>query len=295
MNKSVTRNLGKYLDLARHVAGVWMEHDGTRLAASLALYTLLSLAPLVIFSVAMASLVFDRVQAQTALVNEVGRMTGADGANAIRTILEYGKTPQAGGLASALGIATLLIGASSVFGELRSALNKIWEVKPPKRSGIVSFAKSRLFSFAMVLALGFLLVVSLIVSTALSAFTGFFSARLALATPVVTIATTVISMAVLSALFAVVMKYVPDAETRWRHVVQGALLTAALFTVGKSVLALYLGKAAVGSAYGAAGSLIVLIVWVYYSAMIFYLGAIFTKIRSMGNASRPRTVQENAS
>jgi membrane protein len=295
MKKAVSRTLGKYLDFARRAAGTWTEHDGTRMAASLALYTLLSLAPLVILSVAMASLAFDRVQAQTALVNEVGRMAGTDGANAIRTILEYGKTPKAGGLASALGIATLLIGASSVFGELQSALNKIWEVKPPKNSGLVSFAKSRIFSFAMVLALGFLLVVSLVVSTALSAFSGFFSARFALAAPIVTIATTLISMAGLTALFAVVMKYVPDAETRWRDVFQGALLTALLFTVGKSVLALYLGKAAIGSAYGAAGSLIVLIVWVYYSAMIFYFGAVFTKIRSTAQASSRASAQDKAS
>ena len=269
----------KYSLVVRRAAETWLEHDGTRMAASLALYTLLSLAPLVILSIAIASLVFDRVQAQTALINEVGRMAGADGASAIRTILEYGKAPAAGGLASTLGIATLLIGASSVFGELQSALNSIWEVKPPKSSGLISFAKSRIFSFAMVLALGFLLVVSLIVSTALSAFSGFFSARFALPTPVVAVTTTLISLTGLTGLFAVVLKYVPDANTQWKHVVEGAFLTAVLFTVGKSVLALYLGKAAVGSAYGAAGSLIVLIVWVYYSAMIFYFGAALTKVR----------------
>jgi membrane protein len=267
----------KLLRTTKHAANAWMEHEGTRLAAALSLYSLLSLAPLVILSLAIASLAFDRSAAQKALVSEFSSMIGTGGAQAIETVIQYGKTPSVGGFASALGILTLLVGASSVFGELQSALNKIWEVKSRHNRGVIEFARSRLFSFAMVLAIGFLLLISLVLSTALTAFGDYFSARLLIPKSFLRISNALVSLVGIVLLLALIMKYVPDTRVRWRDVWQGALATALLFAVGKALLGLYLGKAAVGSAYGAAGSLIVVIVWVYYSAMIFYFGAEFTK------------------
>ena len=269
--------LQKWFRTIKFAANAWVEHEGTRLAASLSLYSLLSLAPLVILSVSIASLVFDRSAAQRALVGEFASMMGADGAQAIETVLQYGKTPSVGGLASTLGIVTLLVGASSVFGELQSALNKIWEVKSSHSRGVLAFAKSRLFSFAMVLAIGFLLLISLVLSTALTAFGDYFSAHLLIPKTLLQTTNTLVSLIGIVLLLALIMKYVPDTRIRWRDVWPGAVATALLFALGKALLGLYLGKAAVGSAYGAAGSLIVVIVWVYYSAMIFYFGAEFTR------------------
>jgi membrane protein len=262
---------------ARRAATTWVDHEGTRLAASLSLYSLLSLAPLVILSVAIASLVFDRSAAQQALLREFAGMIGPDGAHTIEAVLQYGKTPSVGGWASVLGIVTLLLGASSVFGELQSALNKIWEVESSRTGGILAFAKSRLFSFAMVLAIGFLLLISLVFSTAVTTFSDYFSAYLLIPKTLLQITNAVLSLIGIVLLLALIMKYVPDTRIRWSDVWQGAIATALLFTLGKALLGLYLGKAAVGSAYGAAGSLIVVIVWVYYSAMIFYFGAEFTR------------------
>jgi membrane protein len=258
----------------------WLNHEGARLAAALSFYSLLSLAPLVILSIAMASFAFGRSAAQSAVISEVRDLMGGAGARAVQTVIEYGKAPRAGGLASAIGIAILLLGASSVFGELQSALNKIWDAKPADDTGVVALLKSRLISFALVLGFGFLLLVSLVFSAALAAFGRYISAHLLLPSVLLTVGNAAVSFAGIFVLIALILRYVPDVALRWGDVWQGALLTALLFTGGKALLGLYLGKAAVGSAYGAAGSLIVVIVWVYYSAMIFYFGAEFTRVRA---------------
>lgn len=271
--------------LAETVRG-WLAHEGARLAASLSLYSLLSLAPLVILSISIASLAFGQREAQQAVVTQVRDMMGDSGAAAVQTVIEYGKTPDRGGIASIIGIITLLFGASSVFGELQSALNKIWNAEPDDDSGVMSLVRSRLFSFAMVLSLGFLLLVSLLFSTALAALSGYFSHRFSVPVLLLGILSEVVSIAAIAGLIAVIFKYVPDVRLSWRDVWDGALATALLFTVGKWLLGFYLGKAAVGSAYGAAGSLIVVIVWVYYSAMIFYFGAEFTRVRAKARTAR---------
>lgn len=257
----------------------WLNHEGPRLAASLSLYSLLSLAPLVILSIAIASLAFGRTAAQEALINEVRDLMGADGAHTIETVIEYGKAPRGRGMASAIGIIILLFGASSVFGELQSALNKIWDAKPARSTSLVGFFKSRLVSFALVLGFGFLLLVSLVFSATLVAFGRSFSAHLSVPHGLLTVIDAVISFTGIFILISLILRYVPDVSLRWRDIWQGALATALLFTLGKALLGLYLGNAAVGSAYGAAGSLIVVIIWVYYSAMIFYFGAEFTRVR----------------
>ncbi|MBV8404706.1 MAG: YihY/virulence factor BrkB family protein [Gammaproteobacteria bacterium] len=263
----------------------WLDHEGPRLAASLSLYSLLSLAPLIILSIGMTSLAFGRTAAQNAVIHEVRSVMGLDGARTIETIIEHGDTSHAG-VASAIGIAVLLFGASGVFGELQSGLNKIWEAQAPAGSGLWALVKSRLVSFALVLGFGFLLVVSLLFSAALAAFGRYLSDHLSLPHAVLAALDAIISFGGVFLLIGAIHRYVPDVRVRWRDVWQGALATAVLFTVGKLLLALYLGKAAVGSAYGAAGSLVVVVLWVYYFAMIFYFGAEFTRVRAARQTQR---------
>ncbi len=279
---------GFWYDL-KQTASSWLDHEGTRLAASLSLYSLLSLAPLVILTIAVASLAFGRSAAQRALVDEVRDLMGGAGARTVETVIEHGRAPHAGGVASVVGVIILVVGASSVFGELQSALNKIWDVRTPD-AGILTLLRARLVSFALVLGFGFLLLVSLVFSAALTAFGRFFSERLSLPTELLVATNAVVSFAGIFVLIALILKYVPDVNLHWRDVWPGALATALLFTLGKALLGLYLGKTAVGSAYGAAGSLVVVILWVYYSAMIFYFGAEFTRVRAGTRTPSPRRV-----
>jgi membrane protein len=270
----------------------WLDHDGPRLAASLSLYSLLSLAPLLILSIAIAALAFGRSAAQNAILHEVRGLMGADGARTVQMVLEHGKSSSVGGTASVIGIVILLFGASSVFSELQSGLNKVWDAQAPKGWGIWALVKSRLFSFALVLGFGFLLLASLLFSAALAAFGLYLSDHLALPRAVLATMNVLISFVGTFVLIGLILRYVPDVSLRWRDVWQGALATALLFTVGKALLGLYLGKAAVGSAYGAAGSLIVVIVWVYYFAVIFYFGAEFTRVRAPRSSGKlPRAAE----
>jgi len=268
----------------------WNDHEAPRLGAALSFYTMLSLAPLVILVIAIASLVFGHSAAQNDIIREVQGIMGTEGAKAVETVIEHGQKPTSV-LASVIGVIILLVGASGAFSELQSALNKIWDVQPNNGSAVASLIKARLFSFGMVLAVSFLLLVSLVVTAGLAVVGKFFGEILPM--PVLMHAINfLISFVGISALFALIFKYVPEAKIEWKDVWEGAIATALLFTIGKSLIGLYLGKAAVGSAYGAAGSLIVVIVWVYYSAMIFFFGAEFAHVRATGrqsaNAGRAR-------
>jgi membrane protein len=266
----------------------WLDHEGPRLAASLSFYSLLSLAPLVILTIAVASLLFGRAGAQEALIHEVRDLMGSDGVHTVQMVIAHAPAEHVGGAASVIGVVILFLGASSVFGELQSALNKIWDVKSPEDTGLLSLIEARLISFALVLGFGFLLLVSLVFSAALAVFGRVLSAHLALPTALLAATNAVVSFAGIFVLIALILRYVPDVQLRWRDVWQGALATAFLFTIGKALLGLYLAKTAVASAYGAAGSLIVVILWVYYSAMIFYFGAEFTRVRAGTRLTRAR-------
>jgi len=263
----------------KQTATSWLDHEGPRLAASLSFYSLLSLAPLVILTIAIASLAFGRSEAQQVLIHEVRDFMGNAGVHTVEMVIAHGTEPQGGGVASVIGVIILFLGASSVFGELQSALNKIWDVKSARDTSLLSLIESRLVSFALVLGFGFLLLVSLIFSAGLAAFGRLMSAHLSLPTVLLAATNAVVSFAGIFVLITLILRYVPDVRLRWRDVWQGALATAVLFSIGKALLALYLGRTAVASAYGAAGSLIVVILWVYYSAMIFYFGAEFTRVR----------------
>jgi membrane protein len=257
----------------------WNDHDVPRLGAALSFYMMLSLAPLVILVIAIASVAFGHSAAQDEIIRQIQGIMGDEGAKAVEAVIRHGQKP-AGAFASVIGAITLLVGASGAFGELQSALNRIWDVQPKGGSGVASLIKARLFSFGMVLGVGFLLIVSLVVSAGLAALGKFFDDILPMPEPVMQTVDFLVSFVGVSALFALIFKYVPEATTAWRDVWEGAITTALLFTIGKSLIGLYLGKAAVGSAYGAAGSLIVVIVWIYYSAMIFFFGAEVARVRA---------------
>jgi membrane protein len=213
-------------------------------------------------------------------MRQVADIMGAAGAKAVETVIEHGQQP-AGVFASVIGAITLFFGASGVFSELQSALNKIWDVQPKDGSGVARLIRARLLSFGMVLAVGFLLLVSLVITAGLAVLGKFFGEVLPMPEFLMHTINFMVSFAGISALFALIFKYVPEASIKWKDVWEGSIATALLFTIGKSLIGLYLGKAAVGSAYGAAGSLIVIIVWVYYSALIFFFGAEFAHVRAI--------------
>lgn len=267
----------------------WSAHEAPRFGAALSFYSVVSLAPLVILVIAIASLVIGHSAARDHIISEVRILIGPNGAEAVQTVIEHSKEPASTGLASVIGVITLLFGASGVFAELQTALNRIWNVPPTSESNIVSLIKAHSFAFGMVLAVGFLLLVSLVVSAALAALGKFTSEILPLPEFVMTTMNFIVSFAGVSLLFALLFKYVPDAKIRWQDVWEGAIATALLFTIGKSLIGIYLGRAAVGSAYGAAGSLIVVVLWVYYSAMIFLFGAEFTHIRARSRQPAPES------
>lgn len=265
--------------LLKETATCWSDHEVPRMGAAVAYYAVLSMAPLVIISIAIASIAFGKEIAEGQIISQVRATVGEPGAQVIQNVLQNAHQPSAGIIATVLGLATLLIGASGVFVELRSSLNIIWEVpKDPKTSGIMQTLRYYVFSFAMVLTIGFLLLVSLLLSTFLEIFERWLSGLVPAPPMGAKILNAVISFVVVSVLFALIYKFVPNAKVGWTDVAHGAIATALLFTLGKALLALYIGKMSVGNAYGAAGSLIALLVWVYYSAQIFFFGAEFTHI-----------------
>jgi membrane protein len=257
----------------------WWKDNCLRLAASLAYYTALSLAPLVLLIVGVIGLVLDRQEVANQLTAQLEGLMGPAGRELITSILTSA-SPQGGGLAAIIGLVTLFIGATAVFGELQATMNLIWEVQPAPTSGvwagIWAWLRERIFSLAIVFALAFLLLVSLVISAALAGAAALFQGpEQALLSRLLELA---VSLLVLTCVFALLYKYVPDAEIGWRDVWPGGLITAVLFTLGKTAIGFYLGQASVGSAYGAAGSLVALLVWVYYSALIMFFGAEFTHV-----------------
>jgi len=267
----------------------WLDDEVPRLAAALAYYTLLSLTPLIVLAIALAGLVFGEEAARGQIAAELRMVVGTPGAEALEAVVSNAKRLDTGLLNTLLGLAVLFVGASGVFVELQSAMNKIWEVKPKPGRGLWGTVRDRLFSFAMVMSVAFLLLVSLMVSAALAAVGHFFESSLPGGEVLWQVVNLAFSFTAVTALFALLFKYVPDVEIGWRDVWIGAAVTALLFDVGKIGIGLYLGKSGVSSAYGAAGSVVLMVIWVYYSTLILFLGAEFTQVRArrFGSSIRP--------
>ena len=274
----MTMTTRKALALLKQTYSEWSDHQAPRLGAAVAFYSLLSFAPLLLLVTAVIALAFGQQSAQGALINEARQLIGDKGAETVESLLRNAQQPASGAFASLVAFATLLFGASGVFAELQDALNLIWGASLDTSSGIWGLVKQRIFSFGMVLSVGFLLLGSLLLSTGLAFIGRAFGELFAIPTAVLETINFLGSFLVITVLFALMFKYVPAASIPWRYVRIGAVGTALLFTLGKFLLGLYLGKASVGSTYGAAGSLVAVIVWIYYSAQIFFFGAEFTHV-----------------
>jgi membrane protein len=286
MSRNLISNAWRWM---KEIVDSWVKHHAPRLAAALAYYTLLSIAPLVVIAVAIAGLVFGESAARGQISSQIGAIVGENAAKGIEAVIANAHSPASGAASTIVGVVVLLLGASGVFGELQSTLDAIWDVEPKPGRGVWGTVKDRFISFTMVLGVAFLLLVSLVVSAALSATGHFFERALPGGEVVWQILNFFISLGVVTLLFALIFKVVPDADIRWGDVWIGAAVTAALFSVGKFALGLYLGKSTVTSSYGAAGSFVALAIWVYYAAQILFLGAEFTRVqaRHRGTPIRP--------
>jgi membrane protein len=281
--------------VAREVYREFQDDKPMQLAASLSYYTLLSLGPLLLVVVAVAGLKFEREAVEGRLVQQISGLIGEKGAEVVQTVLQNVHGPGKGVISLVIGIVTLILGATTVFIQLQSALNTIWDVKadPKKKKGNALWAlvRDRVLSLTLILGVGFLLLVSLVVSAGLSAAGEWVGARLPIDPHVWQFVDAAVSFGIITLLIAMIFKFLPDAEITWRDVRFGSLVTALLFVLGKYVIGLYLGKASIGSAYGAAGSVIVLMVWIYYAAVIFFLGAEITHVHTRRKRGDPAPVE----
>lgn len=256
----------------------WSEDKASRLAAALSYYTIFSLAPLLVIVIAIAGLVWGQQAAKGAIVGQIQGLVGQSGAQQVQTMIQNANRPGAGIVATIIGVVVLILGATGVFTALQDSMNTIWEVQPKAGQGIWHMIRERFLSFAMVLGIGFLLIVSLVVTAALSAIGKFMAGSLPFSTLLLQAINIAVSLLVLTFLFAVIYKFLPDAKTGWKEVLLGGLITAILFTVGRQLIGLYLGRSSTASIFGAAGSLIILLLWIYYSGMILFMGAEITQV-----------------
>lgn len=271
--------------ILRKTAADWLEDNAPQHGAALAFYSILSLAPVLIIAVSIAGAVFGEKAARGELDTQIAGLVGKEEADSIQEMLANTQKHGQGVLAASLGLVTLLIGASGVFGQLQSSLNTIWEVRPKSGRGIWGFVQDRFLSFAMVLGIGFLLLISLVLSALLAGIGNFLGALLPGWTWFLHVANFGISFLVITLLFAMIYKILPDVKIAWKDVWAGASLTALLFIIGKFAIGQYLGYASIGSSYGAAGSLVVLVLWVYYSSQILLFGAEFTQVYAQHSGS----------
>lgn len=271
----------------RQTAVSWLDDYAPSMGAALAFYTLFSLAPLMLIVVSVGGMVFGEEAARGEIESQLVSLMGVGGARAVQDLLASVRQPVEGSLATVLGLVMLFLGATTVFAELQNALDRIWHAPASWRGGTwLTLVRTRLLSFGMILAIGFLLVVSLVFSAALSLMGRWlepvFGGWLALAA----VTNAVCAFAMVTAMFAVIYKVMPRVRVQWRDVWTGALFTAVLFTFGRFLIGLYIGRSGVVSGFGAAGSLVVILLWVYYSAQIFLLGAEFTWVYANTFGSR---------
>lgn len=265
--------------LLRKTFEEWNEDKVPRLGAALAFYTALSIAPLLVITLRTAAFFFGDEAARGEIERQTRDLIGEQGATAIQAMIENASKPETGLTATILSVATLLFGASGVFGQLQDSLNTIWEVKPKPGRGVVGFLQDRFASFAMVMGIAFLLLVSLVLSAVLSFLGDYFSGTVfAFNLFGGQILNFVVSTGLFTVLFALMFKLLPDAKMAWRDVWLGGAVTAVLFSIGKVIIGLYLGHSSMASAYGVAGSFVVFLVWVYYSAQILFFGAELTQV-----------------
>lgn len=255
----------------------WIDHRASSKGAALAFYTLFSLTPILVLAIAAAGYVFGAEAAQGEIISQIQGLVGPNGAQAIQALLVASQDPSSGLLATLIASVLLLIGTTSVFVELKGSLDELWGVNRGQESAFSVLLRTRLLSFGMVIVLAFLMLVSLIVSAVLAMIERYAAGMTGSSVMILATASSIISFGVIACMFAIIYKTLPDAPLSWRDVWTGAAFTAGLFSLGKYVIGLYLGNSGISSSFGAAGSLIALLLWVYYSAQIFFLGAEFTR------------------
>jgi membrane protein len=282
--------------LLKEGIAAFIDDNALSRGASMAFFAVTSMAPILLIVVAIAGLAFGEAAAQNAIVEELTSLVGRPSAEVLQDAIKSASDKKSGVLASVIGAVTLLISASGVFGEMQSALNAIWKVKPTSLS-FWSFIRARAASLGLVAALGFLLMVSLVASAGITALGNVIDTWLPFGAFILSALNGVISFLLISILFAAIFKVLPDLPLEWRDVLVGAVVSAALFTIGKFLIGIYLGSSAVASSYGAAGALLVVLLWVYYSSEVFLLGAELTRAYSVRHGSQrlDRTPPEAAS
>lgn len=278
--------------LLKDSASGFIEDNALSHAAAIAYFTVFSLGPLLLIVIAIASLVFGHDQAQQAIVGQFSGLMGKSSGDALTSMVQGAGNTGTSTIATIIGVITLLITASGAFSEIQSSLNTIWKAEP--KAGLSRLVRARVVSLGLVMTLGFLMVVSLVLSAGLTAFGNWLNTIFPAARLVMTVLNVVISIALLSAVFAAVYKVLPDTEISWRDVAVGAVATAILFTIGKSLIGLYIGSSQVASSYGAAGALIIILLWIYYSGLIFLLGAEFTRAYAEQHGSRQGAAKSTA-
>lgn len=276
-----------FFSLAKKAVMAWIDDYAPSMGAAIAFYTVFSLAPLIIIVLAIAGFFWGEEAVRGQLMGQMGGLLGQDGAQAIEGVVSSSaQEKEQGIIATVSSLVVLAIGATTVFAELQSALDRIWEVPASeKKSGIWNMIRSRLLSFGLVLSLAFLLLVSLVVSTVLAALGSWVGGLMPGWETLLQVLNLVISFGILTVLFAMIFKFMPQVHVAWRDVWVGALLTALLFVIGKYLIGLYVGKSSVASSYAAAGSLVVVLLWVYYAAQVFLLGAEFTWVYATEHGS----------
>lgn len=268
----------RWLELLKRAFFGWIDDKAQRMSAALAYYSLFSIAPLLVITVGLVGAVYGDEAASGQLYEELKGAMGSGSAEAIQSMVRSASKPTEGVLATAIGFMMLMLGASGVFSELKDALNTIWGVRPKPIVGIVGMVRGKLLNFGMVLGIGFLLLVSLMISTAIAGLNQRLESVLLLPAWIWAAVAFLISLGLVTTLFALIFKVLPDAQIRWRHVWFGAFITAVLFEIGKTGLSWYLGREGTASTFGAAGSVVLLLLWVYYTSCILFFGAEFTQV-----------------
>ncbi|MDB5104365.1 MAG: YihY/virulence factor BrkB family protein [Fibrobacteres bacterium] len=264
--------------LMKDSASAWSDDKASRLAAALSYYTIFSIAPLLVLAIAVAGMVFGQEAATNQLFFQIRGLVGDQGAEAIQTMVSSVHRSGGGVIATLVGLVTLLLGASGAFGQLQDALNTIWQVKPKPGQGIKGFLRTRILSFSMVLVIGFMLLVTLVLSAVLAGLGSYLERILPIPAAAIQALNFAISFGITALLFTLIYKVLPDVTCKWKDVWIGGVVTAFLFSLGRYLIGLYLGRGSVSSAYGAAGSLVIILLWIYYSSQILFFGAEFTKV-----------------
>lgn len=278
-----------FFGLIKKAVGAWLDDYAPSMGAAIAFYTVFSLAPLVIIVIAIAGFFWGREAVQGQLFEQVSALVGQEGGKAVEAVVQGAQEPKQGVVATIASVVVLIVGSTTVFSELQSALDRIWKVPAAEKpSGIWNMIRARLLSLGLVFALAFLLMVSLVVSAILSALGGWAAGLLPAWEVLLHAINILVALGITTVLFAMIYRFMPSASVAWHDVWTGAIVTAVLFEVGKFLIGLYVGKASVASSYAAAGSLVVVLIWVYYAAQVFLLGAEFTWVYANEHGSRSK-------